>query len=67
VAYTNLTLSYQLNNTQMFFSVQNLFDKDPTPYGNIGGSSGVPGLFGGFIPGEDTIGRFFTVGLRYRR
>jgi hypothetical protein len=67
MAYTNLTVSYQVERTQYFLSVQNLFDKQPTPYGNIGGSSGVPGLFGGFVPGEDTIGRYFTVGLRYRR
>jgi iron complex outermembrane recepter protein len=68
VAYTNLTLSYQLKRTQMFFSVQNLFDRDPTPFGSIAvGSPGVPGLFGGFMNGEDTIGRYYTIGIRYRR
>jgi outer membrane receptor protein involved in Fe transport len=67
MAYTNVTVGYRLAQTDLYFSVQNLFNKQPTPYGNIGGSSGVPGLFGGFIPGEDTIGRFYTVGLRLRR
>jgi iron complex outermembrane receptor protein len=68
VAYTALTLSHDIPsyNTQVYFSINNLFDKQPTPYGNIGGASGVPGLFGGNIPGEDIIGRFFTLGLRYR-
>jgi hypothetical protein len=56
MADTNLTVSYQVERTQHFLSVQNLVDKQPTP-----------GLFGGFVPGEDTIGRYFTVGLRYRR
>jgi len=46
--------------------VDNLFDKQPTAYGAIGGPAGVPGLFGGYIPGEDLLGRYFTVGLRYR-
>ena len=68
VSYTNLTLSYQLDRTNMFLSVRNLFDRDPTPYGNIGvGAPGVPGLFGGYMTGEDIVGRYFTVGLRYRR
>jgi outer membrane receptor protein involved in Fe transport len=58
IAYTHLTLSYQLDRTQMYLSVRNLFDRGPTPYGNIGvGSPGVPGLFGGFMPGEDILGR----------
>lgn len=63
---TNVTVSYDLNNTNLFFTVSNVFDRQPTPYGAVGGPSGVPGLFGGFLPGEDTIGRFFTVGARAR-
>ena len=64
IAYTALTLSYQLSQANVFLNVTNLFDKQPTPSGNVGGASSVPGLFGGFIPGEDTIGRYFTVGFR---
>jgi outer membrane receptor protein involved in Fe transport len=63
---TNVTVSYDLNKTNLFFTVSNLFDRQPTPYGAVGGPSGVPGLFGGFLPGEDTVGRFFTAGFRYR-
>ena len=67
-AYTAMTLSYdsQPLNTQFYFSINNVFDEQPTPYGGIGGASGVPGLFGGYIPGEDLLGRYFTLGLRYR-
>ena len=66
--YTAMTLTrdWPEKNTQFYFSVNNLFDKQPTPYGAIGGPAGVPGLFGGYIPGEDLLGRYFTVGLRYR-
>jgi outer membrane receptor protein involved in Fe transport len=68
VAYTALTISHDIPDysTQIYLSINNLFDKQPTPYGNIGGASGVPGLFGGNIPGEDIIGRYFTLGFRYR-
>jgi len=66
--YTALTLTrdWEEKNTQFYFSLNNLFDKQPTAYGAIGGPAGVPGLFGGYIPGEDLLGRYFTVGLRYR-
>ena len=64
IAYTALTLSYQLAQANVFLNITNLFDKQPTPFGNTGGAASVPGLFGGFIAGEDTIGRYFTVGFR---
>ena len=51
---------------QFFVAVENVFDKQPTPYGGVGGASGVPGLFGGFVPGDDAIGRYYTVGARLR-
>lgn len=65
VAYTNMTLGYNWEGKQAYFAIQNLFDKQPTPFGPT--ASGVPGLFGGFIQGEDTVGRYFTVGFRMRR
>ncbi|MBW8869299.1 MAG: TonB-dependent receptor [Acidobacteriales bacterium] len=64
--YTNATVTYSLDPMQFFLAVENVFDKQPTPYGAIGGSSGVPGLFGGFVPGDDAIGRYYTVGARLR-
>jgi iron complex outermembrane receptor protein len=65
VAYTNINFSYNWEGKQAYFAIQNLFDKQPTPYGPT--ASGVPGLFGGYINGEDTIGRYFTVGFRMKR
>lgn len=64
--YTNATVTYNLDPMQFFVAVENVLDKRPTPYGNNGGSSGVPGLFGGFVPGDDAIGRYYTVGARLR-
>jgi hypothetical protein len=65
-SYTNVTLTYNLGITSYFLSVENVFNKQPTPYGNNGGSSGVPGLFGGLVPGDDAIGRYYTLGVRLR-
>ena len=63
----NLTLGYDINDeTNVYFGVTNLLDKQPTPIGRIGGPAGVPGLFGGFRNGEDTLGRFFSFGVRFR-
>jgi outer membrane receptor protein involved in Fe transport len=65
-AYTNATLTYNLGDMSYFLTVENRFAKQPTPYGANGGNSGVPGLFGGFVPGDDAIGRYYTLGLRMR-
>ena len=65
-AYTNVSLGYDLGVMSYYLTVENAFDKQPTPYGANGGSSGVPGLFGGFVPGDDAIGRYYTLGVRLR-
>lgn len=65
-AYTNLSITYDWQPAELYLTISNLFDKQPTPYGNNGGSSGVPGLFGGFVPLDDAIGRYYTVGFRLR-
>jgi outer membrane receptor protein involved in Fe transport len=47
----------------VFFNVQNLFDKDP-PAAAFYGSNTIPGLFGGWPIGDDPMGRYFTLGVR---
>jgi outer membrane receptor protein involved in Fe transport len=64
IAYTAVTFSYQLPKLNAFLNVTNLFDKQPTPFGATGGAASVPGLFGGFVQGEDILGRYFTIGFR---
>jgi outer membrane receptor protein involved in Fe transport len=69
IAYTDLTLTYTLRgtlggNTDMFFNIQNLFNQQPYPAS--GAPNTVPGLFGGYLQGDDPVGRYFTIGLKYR-
>jgi iron complex outermembrane receptor protein len=68
---TDLTLAYNIEmvggTNQLFMSVQNLFNKEPPPHGGTGGGASVPGLFLATTNGDDIIGRYFTVGFRFRR
>lgn len=62
IFYTNLTLTYSgMKDTQWYVSVQNLFDNPPRAFGRVAEE---PGFQGGFVPGDDVIGRYFTVGVR---
>ena len=69
VGYTNLNLAYQIHESrgdlQIFFNIENLFDKQPPPAAGPQ-SNGNVGTFGGFALGDDPIGRYFTLGLRLR-
>ncbi|MBC2664931.1 TonB-dependent receptor [Novosphingobium flavum] len=66
VAYTNITLGAEAGkHLEFYLSVQNLFDQQPTPWGRISHSA-LPGLMGGFVPGQDVIGRYVTVGARMK-
>jgi iron complex outermembrane receptor protein len=67
--YTNLNLTYNWENaplgttTQFYVAVENVFDRQPT---SVGGGGTVPSLFPGTFGTDDTIGRFYTVGMRVR-
>ena len=68
IFYTNLNLAWNFKagagrTGQLFFNVQNLFDKQPPPIAFLGANGSV-GTFGGFAQGDDPVGRYFTVGLR---
>ena len=70
IAYTDFTLTYgvkgDLGNTDLFFNVKNAFNEQPVPVANTGGASSVPGLFGGYAQGDDPVGRYYMVGVRFR-
>jgi iron complex outermembrane recepter protein len=70
VAYTDLNLAYLFDGsdstTEVYLNVQNLFDKPPPPAAFLG-ANGNPGGFGGFVFGDDPIGTYVTLGVRYRR
>lgn len=68
IAYTNLNLGWNFRlaaerKGQVFFNVQNLFNRQPPPIAFLG-ANGAVGSFGGFAQGDDPIGRYFTLGLR---
>ena len=69
VGYTDLTLSYLMHpadsQLEVFFNVQNLFNKQPPP-GAYLGANGAVGQFGGFVYGDDPMGAYFTLGVRFR-
>lgn len=68
VAYTDLTFTAFIGKDkgkQLFFSVQNLFDKQPPVYVTAG-YSGTPNFQYPSVVGDDVIGRYFTVGARFK-
>ena len=68
VAYTDVTLTFypgQDKGKQLYFSVQNLFDKQSPVY-TIPGQSGTPNFQYPINTGDDVLGRYFTVGARFK-
>jgi iron complex outermembrane recepter protein len=69
VCYTDLTLNYRLrpngSDLNVFLNIRNLFNKEPDPWASSGGNAQI-GSFGGFAPGDDVLGRYFTVGFSYK-
>ena len=69
VWYTDLTLDYKLtpgtSDMNVFLNVRNLFNKQPDPYAASGANAQI-GSLGGYIPGEDIVGRYFTLGVRFK-
>jgi outer membrane receptor protein involved in Fe transport len=68
VTYTNLNVSYRVpqktGNLGVYLNVQNLFDEGAPP-ANFYGTQANVGLFGGYAIGDDPIGRYYNVGLKY--
>jgi outer membrane receptor protein involved in Fe transport len=69
-ATTNLTLTYawrpmEKANAQLFFNATNLFDAQ-APGGSFVGNGSRPSLRDGFVPGDDVIGRAYSLGFRFR-
>jgi outer membrane receptor protein involved in Fe transport len=67
--YTDVTLDYKLAPgtaaMNIFFNVRNLFNKQPDHYAASGANAQI-GSLGGYIPGDDIVGRYFTLGVRYK-
>jgi iron complex outermembrane recepter protein len=68
VAYTDVTFTFypgKDKGKQIFISVQNLFDKNPPPY-LTAGTSGTPAFSFPATSGDDIIGRYLTVGAKFK-
>ncbi|AOF98765.1 tonB dependent receptor family protein (plasmid) [Blastomonas sp. RAC04] len=68
VAYTDITFTFfpgKDKDKQIFFSVQNLLDKNPPPY-LTAGTSGTPAFSFPAVSGDDIIGRYLTVGAKFK-
>lgn len=68
VAYTDITFTAfigQDKGKQVFFSVQNVFNKQPPVYVTAG-FSGTPAFQYPSVIGDDVIGRYFTAGVRLK-
>jgi outer membrane receptor protein involved in Fe transport len=67
--YTDLTLSYNPTvgngDLNVFLNVRDLFDKQPQPWASAGGNGQI-GALGGYSAIDDTLGRYLTLGVRYR-
>jgi outer membrane receptor protein involved in Fe transport len=70
VAYSNVNLSYKLGGpfggqSSAYLNINNLFNQQAPVGGSyVTGSS--PGLTSGFVPGDNPIGRYYTVGVHFR-
>lgn len=68
-ATTNLTTTFDLpssfGNAQLSFNVSNLFDAK-APAAAYTGNGTRAGLRDGFVLGDDVIGRYFNIALRFR-
>ncbi len=67
--YSDLTLNYNLkpgsSDVNIFFNVRNLFNTQPDPWAASGANAQI-GSLGGYVPGDDIIGRYYTLGVRYK-
>ena len=68
VTYFDLNLSYRFKaiggDSELFFNIQNLLDKDPPPSAPPGSTT--PGAMGGWAIGDDPLGRSFVGGVRFK-
>jgi iron complex outermembrane recepter protein len=67
--YTDMTLSYDRSvgngDLNVFFNVRDLFNKQPAPWASAGGNGQI-GALGGYSAIDESLGRYFTLGVKYR-
>ena len=67
--YSDLTLSYSPSlgsgDLNVFFNVRDLFNKQPQPWSSAGGNGQI-GALGGYSAIDESMGRYFTLGVKYQ-
>ena len=67
--YADLNLSDKVKigdaDVNVFFNIRNVFNTPPKPWASTGGTGQI-GTFGGWLQGDDPIGRYFKVGASYK-
>jgi outer membrane receptor protein involved in Fe transport len=69
-SFSNLTLTYRLKgpssgNSSLYLNITNVFNQTAPIVANFATSS-QPGFFSGWVPGDDPIGRYYNLGVRFR-
>jgi iron complex outermembrane receptor protein len=63
---TSANIAFELSpRAELFLNIQNLFDLDP-PAVNLTGTAGNPGQRNGFAATDDVVGRYFTLGAKFK-
>ena len=67
--YTDLNLNYKLRpaggDLDVFLNIRNLLNTPPDPWASTGGTGQI-GTVGGWMQGDDPMGRYYTLGFRYK-
>jgi outer membrane receptor protein involved in Fe transport len=67
--YTDMTVGYNRSvgtgDLDVFLNIRDLFNKQPQPWASAGGNGQI-GALGGYSAIDDNLGRYFTLGVRYR-
>ncbi len=67
--YTDLNLNYKMKpgggDLDVFLNIRNLINTPPDPWASTGGTGQI-GTFGGWLQGDDPMGRYYTLGFRYK-
>jgi outer membrane receptor protein involved in Fe transport len=67
--WADFNVSYKVatgpGDLNIFFNVRNVFNTPPEPWASTGGTAQI-GTFGGWLQGDDPLGRYFKLGLSYK-
>jgi outer membrane receptor protein involved in Fe transport len=67
--WTDLNFAYRFKkfdgDMELYLNIRNVFNKQPTLWASTGGTGQI-GTFGGWLQGDDPVGRYYKLGLSYK-